>query len=233
MINEYKIFIIKKTVSPNDFVKVTSSWSGISKGKANSFFWINYKDRTNLDWWVRLAASCKTCFNAYGKRESLCITVGRILLIQHIIQCRNFPIRVSDLKKVTSWPSIEDDIKEKPTIGNWTSVGPTLVPYEFMSWTHLLCSSRPLAEIPITFTLRFWKSGARRATSPSSVVQTGVKSPGWENRMAYGAEWDKIQSERDVITQESPIHSWNLIGPAVVWASKSGAMLPRRRAGMS
>lgn len=33
-------------------------------------------------------------------------------------------------------------------------------------------------------------------------------------------------------TQESPIHSWNLIGPAVVSAWKSGAMLPRRRAGM-
>ena len=33
-------------------------------------------------------------------------------------------------------------------------------------------------------------------------------------------------------TQESPIHSWNLIGPAVVWASKSGATYPRRREGM-
>lgn len=32
-------------------------------------------------------------------------------------------------------------------------------------------------------------------------------------------------------TQESPIHSWNLMGPAVVSASKSGAVLPRRREG--
>src|SRR5690349_15373021 len=42
---------------------------------------------------------------------------------------------------------------------------------------------------------------------PSSVVQTGVKSLGCENRQA----------------QESPIHSWNLIVPCVVLAVKSGA----------
>ena len=39
-------------------------------------------------------------------------------------------------------------------------------------------------------------------------MQTGVKSFGCENRTA----------------QESPIQSWNLIGPSVVWASKSGAV---------
>lgn len=33
-------------------------------------------------------------------------------------------------------------------------------------------------------------------------------------------------------TQESPIHSWNLIGPAVVSAVKSGAVFPRRRDGI-
>lgn len=38
-------------------------------------------------------------------------------------------------------------------------------------------------------------------------------------------------SERDH-TQELPIHSWKLIGPFVVSAWKSGAMLPRRREGM-
>jgi hypothetical protein len=35
-----------------------------------------------------------------------------------------------------------------------------------------------------------------------------------------------------VLTQESSIQSWNLIGPAVVSASKSGAILPRRREGI-
>jgi len=72
----------------------------------------------------------------------------------------------------------------EPTMGNWTSVGPNLEPYSLISSTHLLCSSRPLAEIPITLTPRAAKSGARRATSPNSVVHTGVKSPGWEKRTA-------------------------------------------------
>ena len=47
-------------------------------------------------------------------------------------------------------------------------------------------------------------------------------------RDRFDQVWDQIQSERDVSTQESPIHSWNLIGPAVVSASKSGAVFPRR-----
>ena len=33
-------------------------------------------------------------------------------------------------------------------------------------------------------------------------------------------------------TQESPIQSWKLMGPAVVSAEKLGAVLPSRRAGM-
>src|SRR5487761_1155976 len=45
---------------------------------------------------------------------------------------------------------------------------------------------------------------------PSSVVQTGVKSLGCENRTAH----------------ESPIQSWKAILPWVVFASKSGAVLP-------
>src|SRR5688572_9667514 len=45
---------------------------------------------------------------------------------------------------------------------------------------------------------------------PSSVVHTGVKSFGCENRTAH----------------ESPIQSWKLILPSVVSASKSGAVSP-------
>ena len=41
-------------------------------------------------------------------------------------------------------------------------------------------------------------------------MQTGVKSFGCENSTAH----------------ESPIQSWNLIGPSVVSASKSGAVSP-------
>src|SRR5436190_6142426 len=48
------------------------------------------------------------------------------------------------------------------------------------------------------------------AMYPSSVVQTGVKSFGCENKTAH----------------ESPIQSWNRIRPSLVSASKSGAISP-------
>ena len=79
-------------------------------------------------------------------------------------------------------------------MGNWTLVGPYWAPQSLISSTHFSWSLRPLAEMPISFTLRFSKSGALhrtlessrtanaesqreaylRATSASSVVQTGV-----------------------------------------------------------
>src|SRR5262245_48674585 len=59
----------------------------------------------------------------------------------------------------------------------------------------------------MTLQLRFSNSGLRLARYPSSVVQTGVKSLGWENRIA----------------QPFPIHSWNVMVPWVVSAVKFGA----------
>src|ERR1044072_7838320 len=82
-----------------------------------------------------------------------------------------------------------------------------------MSSAQRLCESVGSTLSPITFTPRFSKSGFERATYPSAVVQTGVKSLGWENRTA----------------QLSPIHSWKLIGPSVVSAVKSGAVSPSRK----
>src|SRR5258706_8868216 len=55
-------------------------------------------------------------------------------------------------------------------------------------------------------------SGFNFAMYPSSVVHTGVKSFGCENRIAH----------------LSPIQSWNLMGPSVVSAVKSGASSPIR-----
>ncbi len=49
---------------------------------------------------------------------------------------------------------------------------------------------------------------------PSSVVQTGVKSLGWEKSTAH----------------LSPIHWWKSIWPSVVWAWKLGAVSPMRSA---
>lgn len=48
-------------------------------------------------------------------------------------------------------------------------------------------------ESAIIFTLRLLNSGASFAARPSSVVQTGVKSRGWEKRMPHlkeeGRRW--------------------------------------------
>src|ERR1700730_7646834 len=79
-----------------------------------------------------------------------------------------------------------------------------------MSSAHFLCESAGSTLSPMTLTLRLSNSGLMRATSPSSVVHTGVKSFGCENRTA----------------QESPIHSWKRIFPWLVCASKSGAVSP-------
>ena len=62
----------------------------------------------------------------------------------------------------------------------------------------------------MTLQPRLSNSGFSPAMQPSSVVQTGVKSFGWENSIA----------------QPSPIHSWKRIGPSVVMAVKSGAVSP-------
>src|ERR1700730_10103057 len=59
----------------------------------------------------------------------------------------------------------------------------------------------------MTFVLRFSNSGFRRARYPSSVVHTGVKSLGCENKTA----------------QPLPIHSWKLIVPCEDSAVKLGA----------
>ena len=58
------------------------------------------------------------------------------------------------------------------------------------------------------FTFRRSNSGLIFAMYPSSVVHTGVKSFGCEKSTAH----------------ESPIQSWKLISPSVVWALKSGAV---------
>src|SRR3954470_15451948 len=83
-----------------------------------------------------------------------------------------------------------------------------------MSSDHLACLSTGSTLSPISLTPRLSNSGFSLASAPSSVVQTGVKSFGCENRSA----------------QLLPIQSWNLILPSVVSASKSGASAPIWRA---
>src|SRR5881397_2560561 len=77
-----------------------------------------------------------------------------------------------------------------------------------MSLAHFLWSSTGSADRPMILVLRLSNSDFSLAMVPSSVVQTGVKSLGCENRTA----------------QLSPIQSWKRIGPWVVSALKSGAV---------
>src|SRR5580658_8945423 len=83
-----------------------------------------------------------------------------------------------------------------------------------MSPAQPLCDSTESTESPISLALRLSNSGLAFENAPSSVVQTGVKSLGWEKR----------------IPQLSPSHSWKLIVPSVVSAVKSGAVSPSRTA---
>ena len=77
-----------------------------------------------------------------------------------------------------------------------------------MSLIHVLWLSIVFAESPMSLTPRLVNSGSSLANAPSSVVQTGVKSSGWEKST----------------TQLSPMNLWKLMGPWVVSASKSGAV---------
>ena len=83
-----------------------------------------------------------------------------------------------------------------------------------MSPAQPLWDSTESTESPISLVLRLSNSGLALENAPSSVVQTGVKSLGWEKR----------------IPQLSPSHSWKLIVPSVVSAVKSGAVSPSRTA---
>src|SRR5262245_57404183 len=81
-----------------------------------------------------------------------------------------------------------------------------------MSFDQRLWSSTESTERPMILTPRLSNSGLIFAIVPSSVVQTGVKSLGWEKRIA----------------QELPIHWWKSISPSVVCALKLGASSPIR-----
>src|SRR6266542_1411361 len=83
-----------------------------------------------------------------------------------------------------------------------------------MSFDHRLWLSTGSTLSPMILVWRLSKSGLSFAMYPNSVVQTGVKSFGWENRTPH----------------DDPSHSWKRIRPSVVSASKSGARSPICRA---
>src|ERR1700752_1660285 len=85
-------------------------------------------------------------------------------------------------------------------------------------WVSLMSLIQPLCEASgstltaITLTFRFSNSALIFATVPSSVVQTGVKSAGCENKTPH----------------ELPSQLWKSIDPSVVIAVKFGDMSPNR-----
>src|SRR5215475_3298844 len=83
-----------------------------------------------------------------------------------------------------------------------------------MSLDHFSWSGTESTLIPMILQLRLSNSGFSPAMYPSSVVHTGVKFFGCENRMAHPL----------------PIQSWKLILPWVVSAVKFGASLLIRNA---
>lgn len=79
-----------------------------------------------------------------------------------------------------------------------------------MSLIHSLWDGMPSADKPINLTFLASNSGFNAAKAPNSVVQTGVKSAGWENKTP----------------QELPKYWWKSISPTVVGALKFGAAEP-------
>ena len=67
---------------PKDLVKVSTSRSRVREGQANDLLRINHEDSPDRVW------------------KSFRITIGGILGIQHIVQNRNLPVFVRDLKEI-------------------------------------------------------------------------------------------------------------------------------------
>ena len=80
------------------------------------------------------------------------------------------------------------------------------------SVSHSSCDLTGSTESVATRQSMAMSSSYLSASRPISVVQTGVKSAGWLNRIAHLPAF----------------HLWNSIGPIVVSALKSGTMQPRR-----
>ncbi len=81
--------------------------------------------------------------------------------------------------------------------------------FSLMFLTHARCEWTLSMERPTSWTFRFASSSAIPANAMNSVVQTGVKSAGWEKRMTH-----------------FPRRSESFRGPWVVSASNSGAFSP-------
>jgi hypothetical protein len=180
--------------------------------------------------WAVRRGMCQEDDRTHREGETLAVTVRSILLVKHVVQRGDLSIRIGYL--VHDRQRAEDT--ERARIHNreldisGAVLGAVLVdihnPFVVIleiigrntddldiALCKVVCATSDLAEL----------GGADRGEVSGMREEDGLKCSS-----------DKDSRNEEEHTQELPIHSWNLIRPAVVSAWKSGAMLPRRRAGM-
>lgn len=132
---------------------------------------------------------------ADGEGDSLFADIGHVLGVKHVVEEGNFAL------------GVRDDGKLQGSFGDVVNVlDPGVVGGEVVGGLGGRVSDRTLflkdAEAggfvltsPIILTPRFSNSSLIFAKAPSSVVQTGVKSAGWEKRMPQlspSQEWKSM-----------------------------------------
>lgn len=144
---------------------------------------------------------------ADGQGHALGVDIGGVLVVDHVVQVGDFAGLVGNNGVFDGAARDFVDILN-PFLMGLEGVGAQAdeLDIAFVKFRLEFGNSAELEAISI----RVANSEDGIGGGRTSVVQTGVKSSGWENKMAY----------------ELPMYSWNLMGPFVVSASKSGATLP-------
>lgn len=86
-------------------------------------------------YWTIRHGLCEKDDRTHSEGETLAVTVRSILLIKHVVQCGDLPVRIGNL--VHDRQRAEDSERARTTIGNWTLVGPYLEPYSLISLIQL------------------------------------------------------------------------------------------------
>ncbi len=79
----------------DDFVKVSSCDSGVRDGQSDNLLRVDDEDGTNLN--NRERYNNLELEDTYGERKALVVAVGHILVVQHVIEIRNFAVGIRNL----------------------------------------------------------------------------------------------------------------------------------------
>ena len=138
---------------------------------------------------------------SYRERKTFRVAIRGILFVQHVVEGRDLAVRVRDLgthstflRRVSCYPRThnrESDCRRGKLATPFLDIlRPLLMVLQSVRrdandlHTALREVRRPIAQLPTVFFCLIRGRTHRRATSASSVVHTGVKSPGWEKRTA-------------------------------------------------